>query len=49
MECEEIRVDMRLMSPEERAFGVKMAQLIYQLNHTMPMTDIMMTKTAKTR
>ena len=39
MECEEIRVDMQLMSPEERAFGAKMAQLVYQLNHTMPMTE----------
>lgn len=39
MDCEEIRVDMRQMSPEDRELGSRMMRLVYQLNHTMPMTD----------
>ena len=38
MECEEIRVDMRKMTPEERAEGARMMQLMFRLNHTMPQT-----------
>jgi acetyltransferase-like isoleucine patch superfamily enzyme len=39
MECTEIRVDMRTMTPEERETMSKQVQLIFQLNHTMPMTE----------
>lgn len=39
MECEEVRVDMRDYTREEFEAGTKMAQLVYQLNHTMPMTS----------
>ena len=38
MDCEEIRVDMREMTPEDLVEGKKMAQLMFQLNHTMPQT-----------
>lgn len=33
------RVDMRLMSPEEVEKGAHLSQLVFKLNHTMPMTD----------
>ena len=36
---EEIRIDMRKRTPEERAQGVRDAQLCFKLNHTMPYTD----------
>ena len=36
---EEIRIDMRKQTPEERAQGVRDAQLCFKLNHTMPYTD----------
>lgn len=39
MDCEEIRVDMREMTAEERAKGAKIMQLLHRLNHAMPMTD----------
>lgn len=39
MECEEIRVDMREMTPEDMAEGQRGAKLMFQLNHTEPMTD----------
>ena len=39
MDCEEIRVDMRKMTAEERAKGAAIMQLLYKLNHTMPMTE----------
>ena len=32
---EEIRIDMRKQTPEERAQGVRDAQLCFKLNHTM--------------
>ena len=38
MDCEEIRVDMRI-HPENRAENVRAAQVMYQLNHTMPFTE----------
>ncbi len=38
MECEEIRVDMRTMTAEEREEGARMMQLMFRLNHTMPHT-----------
>ena len=33
------RVDMREMSPEELELGAKQSQLVFKLNHTMPMTE----------
>lgn len=39
MNFEEIRVDMREMSAEEQQNAINMAQLVFKLNHTMPMTD----------
>lgn len=36
---EEFRVDMREMTPEELAHAGKMSQLVFELNHTLPMTD----------
>ena len=38
MNCEEVRVDMRLMTPEELELGRKQAQKIHRLNHALPMT-----------
>ena len=38
MNCEEIRVDMREMTQEDRAEGARMMQLVFRLNHTMPQT-----------
>ena len=35
----EIRIDMRKATPEERAQGMKEAQLCFKINHTMPYTD----------
>ncbi|MBR3245057.1 MAG: galactoside O-acetyltransferase [Parasporobacterium sp.] len=39
MECQEIRVDMRQMTPEETEQGKRQTELLFQLNHTMPMTE----------
>lgn len=39
MECKEIRVDMRNMTPEEMVQGQRMMQLMFRLNHTEPMTE----------
>lgn len=36
---EEFRVDMREMTPEELAHAGKMSELVFELNHTLPMTD----------
>jgi len=36
---EEQRVDPRLATAEERAEGVRQAQVLFKLNHTMPYTD----------
>ena len=36
---EEIRIDLRQQTPEQRAEGAKEAQLCFKLNHTMPYTD----------
>ena len=35
---EEIRIDMRKQTPEQRAQSVKDVQLCFRLNHTMPFT-----------
>ena len=39
MNCEEIRADMRSMTPQDRERGAVMAKLVYRLNHTEPMTE----------
>ena len=39
MNCEEIRVDMRKMTPEELEQGKHQAELIFRLNHSMPMSE----------
>lgn len=39
MECEEIRYDMRNSTAESRANGMRFTQLLFKLNHTMPMSD----------
>lgn len=36
---EEIRIDCANQSPEELALAKKQAQLVFRLNHTMPMTE----------
>ena len=36
---EEFRVDTRQTTPEEFEKGKKQAQLVFELNHTMPYTD----------
>ena len=36
---DEIRIDLRKATPEERAQGMKEAQNCFKLNHTMPYTD----------
>ena len=39
MECKEIIVNMRNISEEERAKGRKATEILFKLNHTMPMTE----------
>ena len=39
MDCKEIRVDMRNPNPEGADRGKQDAELIFKLNHTMPMTE----------
>ena len=39
MECTEVRVDTRVKNPEEAELGKRNAQLAFELNHTMPMTE----------
>ncbi|MGN1413775.1 MAG: DapH/DapD/GlmU-related protein [Anaerovoracaceae bacterium] len=39
MNCKEVRVDMREHSPEEIAEGRRQMELIFKLNHTMPMSE----------
>lgn len=38
MDCNEICVDVRKTSPEERKEGQRQTQLLFQINHTMPLT-----------
>lgn len=38
MECKEIYVDIRNTSIEERKEGQRQAELLFQINHTMPFT-----------
>lgn len=39
MEYEEIRYDIRSSTAEEREKGKKLTQLLFKLNHTMPMSE----------
>ena len=39
MDCEEIRIDMRIPDPENRAENRRAVRVMYQLNHTMPYTE----------
>ena len=39
MNCEEIRVDMRTMTTEERQEGARMMQILHQFNLAMPFTE----------
>ncbi|MGN0193670.1 MAG: acyltransferase [Pseudoramibacter sp.] len=39
MECTEERVDMRLMTPEERAEGQRQTELLFKINHTLPFSE----------
>lgn len=39
MDCNEIYVDVRKTSPEERKEGQRQTQLLFQINHTMPLTE----------
>ena len=39
MECMEVRVDTRIKTPEEIEIGKRNAELAFELNHTMPMTE----------
>ena len=39
MDCEELVVDMRKSDPKELAAGRKMTELLFKLNHTMPMSE----------
>lgn len=36
--CKEIRVDLRFMNPEETKNAERNREILFQLNHTMPMT-----------
>lgn len=39
MECKEERVDLRKTSPQEQAEARRCTELLFRLNHTMPMTE----------
>lgn len=39
MNCEEVRVDMRIPDPEDHAENVRSAQILFRLNQTMPFTE----------
>ena len=39
MDDMEERVDLRIPHPEDAEKGKRQAQLIFKLNHTMPMTE----------
>jgi acetyltransferase-like isoleucine patch superfamily enzyme len=39
MECTEESVDMRMMTPEQRAEGQRQTELLFQLNHTLPFSE----------
>ena len=39
MECQEIRVDLRIQNPEGSKEAIRASQVVFKLNHTMPFTD----------
>ncbi len=39
MDCEEVRVDMRVPNPEGHAENTRSAQVMFRLNQTMPFTE----------
>ena len=39
MDCKEVRVDMRIPNPKDREENVRAAQIMFQMNHTMPFTE----------
>ena len=39
MDCNEFCVNVRKTSPEERKEGQRQTQLLFQINHTMPLTE----------
>ena len=39
MECEEIRVDIRIPNSEGSKEAMRVNQVMFKLNHTMPFTD----------
>ncbi len=39
MECKEERVDLRKTGPQEQAEARRCTELLFRLNHTMPMTE----------
>lgn len=39
MDVKEERIDLRIPDPASMEEGMRLAQLIFQLNHTMPMTE----------
>ena len=39
MDCKEIYVDVRKSSSEGRKEGRRQTQLLFQINHTMPLTE----------
>lgn len=39
MNCEELRVDMRDMTPEELEQAAKMNEIVFKIHHTLPMTE----------
>ena len=39
MECEEIRVDIRIPNSEGSKEAIRASQVMFKLNHTMPFTD----------
>ena len=39
MECQEIRVDLRIPNPEGSKEAIRASQVVFKLNHTMPFTD----------
>ncbi len=39
MECIEKRVDMRISDPESSKVAMRVSQLLFKINHTLPFTD----------
>lgn len=39
MDCKEVRVDMRIPNPKDREENIRAAQIMFQMNHTMPFIE----------